>query len=51
MAQAHLLFANKSYDTAKQAVGKNQIIQMNGYEDDRYVVYDITEGYGGLFTG
>jgi hypothetical protein len=44
----HLLFANKTYDTAKQAVEKNQIIQMNGYEDDRYVVYDITEGHGGL---
>jgi hypothetical protein len=48
MAQAHLLFANRSYDTAKLAVAKNQIIRMNGYEDDRFVVYDITEGHGGL---
>jgi len=48
MAQVHLLFANKSYDTAKQVVEKNQIIQMNGYEDDRYVVYSITEGQSGL---
>jgi hypothetical protein len=48
MAQVHLLFANRSYDTAKQAVAKNQIIRMNGYEDDRYVVYDITEGHSGL---
>jgi hypothetical protein len=48
MAQVHLLFANKTYDTAKQAVEKNQIIQMNGYEEDRYVVYDITEGNSGL---
>jgi hypothetical protein len=48
MAQVHLLFANKTYDTAKQAVVKNQIIQMNGYEDDRHVVYDITEGHSGL---
>jgi hypothetical protein len=48
MAQVHLLFANKTYDTAKQAVEKNQIIQMNGYDDDRYVVYDITEGHSGL---
>jgi hypothetical protein len=39
----HLLFANKTYDTAKPAVAKNQIIQTNGYGYDRYVVYDITE--------
>jgi hypothetical protein len=44
----HLLFTNRQYDTAKQAVAINQIIQMNGYEYDRYVVYDITEGNGGL---
>jgi hypothetical protein len=48
MAQVHLLFANKTYDTAKQAVEKYQIIRMNGYEEDRYVVYDITEGNSGL---
>jgi hypothetical protein len=48
MAQVHLLFANKTYDTAKQEVAKNQIIRMNGYEDDRYVVYDIKEGHSGL---
>jgi hypothetical protein len=44
----NLLFADKTHDAAKQAVEKNQIIQMNGYEDDRYVVHDITEGHGGL---
>jgi hypothetical protein len=44
----HLLFVNKTYDTAKRAVAKNQIIQMNGYEYDRYAVYDITEGNSGL---
>ncbi|MDR0681946.1 MAG: hypothetical protein LBG15_08905, partial [Dysgonamonadaceae bacterium] len=48
MTQVNLLFANRTYDTAKQAVAKNQIIQMNGYEEDRYVVYDITEGHSGL---
>jgi hypothetical protein len=48
IAQVNLLFSNRSYDTAKQAVAKNQIIRMNGYEDDRYVVYDITEGHSGL---
>jgi hypothetical protein len=44
----HLLFANEMYDTAKQAVVKNQIIQMNGYEYDRYVVYDIQSTKWGL---
>jgi hypothetical protein len=48
MAQVHLLFANKTYDTAKQTVGINQFIQMNGYQDDRYVVYDITDSRWGL---
>jgi hypothetical protein len=48
MAQVHLLFANKTYDTAKQAVATNQIIQMNGYDDDRYVVYDIVQTQRGL---
>jgi hypothetical protein len=48
MAQIFLLGAGKSYDTAKQVVAKNQIIQMNGYEYDSYVVYDITKGSSGL---
>jgi hypothetical protein len=48
MAQTFLLGAGKAYDTAKQAVEKNQIIRMNGYEEDRYVVYDITKGHSGL---
>ena len=51
MAQIHLLEANVSYDTAKQAVGKNQIIQMNGYGDDRYVVYDVMEESGQFIYG
>jgi hypothetical protein len=41
MTQVHLLFANKTYDTANQSVVKNQIIQMNGYDDDRYVIFGI----------
>jgi hypothetical protein len=48
MAQTFLLGAGKSYDTAKQAVTKNQVIRMEGYDYDRYVVYDITEGNSGL---
>jgi hypothetical protein len=48
MARINLLFANRTYDTAKQSVEKNQIIQMNGYDGDRYAVYDITERSSGL---
>ncbi|MDR3286947.1 MAG: hypothetical protein LBT27_05850 [Prevotellaceae bacterium] len=48
MGQVHLLFANKTYDTAKQTVGINQLIQMNGYQDDRYVVYEILKSRCGL---
>ena len=42
MGQVHLLGANVSYDTNKQAVEKNQIIQLCGYENDKYVVYDYS---------
>jgi hypothetical protein len=48
MARINLLFANRTYDTAKQSVEKNQIIRMNGYEDDGYAVYDITYRSSGL---
>jgi hypothetical protein len=48
MAQVHLLGAGISYDTNKQAVEKNQIIRMEGYDYDRYVVYDIRQTRWGL---
>jgi hypothetical protein len=48
MAQTFLLGAGKAYDTEKQAVAENQIIQMNGYDDDMYVVYDVVSSKWGL---
>jgi hypothetical protein len=48
MSKVFLLGANASYDTNKQVVVKNQLIQSGVYNDDKYVVYDITEGYDGL---
>jgi hypothetical protein len=48
MSKVFLLGANVSYDTDKQTVTKNQIILMNGYNDDRYVVYDIVPSQEGL---
>ena len=44
----HLLFANKTYDTAIQTVEKNQIIQISGYSNDRYAVYDIQYSKQGI---
>jgi hypothetical protein len=43
MTQVHLLGAGVSYDTGKQVVEKNQVIRMEGYSYDRYVVYDIRQ--------
>jgi len=48
MAKLHLLGANVSYDTNEQVVEKNQIIQLCGYENDKYVVYDIVDMDSGL---
>jgi hypothetical protein len=48
MSKLFLLGAGTEYDTGKQAVEKNRIIQMNGYENDRYVVYDTVSSRWGL---
>lgn len=48
MSKVFLLGANKSIDRAKQVVEVNQIIQMEGYSYDRYVVYEITKDDWGI---
>lgn len=48
MSKVFLLGANKSIDRAKQVVEVNQIIQMEGYSYDRYVVYDIIKNQWGI---
>lgn len=48
MSKVFLLGANKSIDRAKQVVEVNQIIQMEGYSYDRYVVYEITKNDWGI---
>jgi hypothetical protein len=48
MAQVHLLGAGKSYDTNEQVVEKGQVIRMEGYSYDRFVVYDIVNRDNGL---
>ena len=48
MSKVFLLGANKSIDRSKQVVEVNEIIQMEGYSYDRYVVYDIVKNDWGL---
>ncbi len=48
MSKVFLLGANKSIDRAKQVVEVNQIIQMEGYSYDRYVVYEVVKNDWGI---
>ena len=48
MNKVFLLGANREIDRAKQVVEVNQIIQMEGYSYDRYVVYEICERDWGI---
>jgi hypothetical protein len=48
MSKVFLLGANKTIDRAKQVVEVNQVIQMEGYNYDRYVVYEITKNDWGI---
>jgi hypothetical protein len=48
MNKVFLLGANKEIDRAKQVVEVNQIIQMEGYSYDRYVVYEIRKNDWGI---
>ena len=48
MSTVFLLGANKSIDRAKQVVEVNQVIQMDGYSYDRYVLYKIVRNDWGI---
>lgn len=48
MSKVFLLGANKSIDRAKQVVEVNQVIQMDGYSYDRYVLYKIVRNDWGI---
>ena len=41
MAKQYLLFAKKEIDTNKQSVSVNQVVQMEGYNYPKYVVYKV----------
>ena len=48
MSKIFLLGTNKQIDRARQVVEVNQVIQMEGYSYDKYVVYDITTNQRGI---
>ena len=48
MSKVFLLGANKEIDRAKQVVEVGQIIQMEGYSYDRYVVYEVRKNDWGI---
>jgi hypothetical protein len=48
MAKKYLLFAGKDIDTDKQTVEVNQVIQLEGYSYDKYVVYEIAKNKWGI---
>ena len=41
MAKTFLLGSRIMYDTNEQKATTGLVIQMNGYENDKYVVYDV----------
>ena len=48
MTKVHLLGANKSYDRSVQTVSVNQVVVMEGYNYDSYVVYEVTRDKWGI---
>ena len=48
MSNVFLFGANKTIDRTKQVVEVNQIIQLEGYSYDRYVVYEILKNDWGI---
>ena len=48
MSQLFLMGAGIKYDTSSQTVEKGQIIHMEGYGYDKFVVYDVETGHNGL---
>jgi len=48
MSKVFLLGTNKEIDRAEQVVDVNQVIRMEGYSYDKYVVYEITKNDWGI---
>ncbi len=48
MAKQYLVFARKEIDTNKQPVSMNQVVQMEGYNYPKYVVYKVEKTDWGI---
>ena len=48
MNKVHLLGANRSYDRDVQTVSVNQVVVLEGYSYDSYVVYEVTRDKWGI---
>ena len=48
MNNVHLLGANRSYDRNEQTVSVNQVVVLEGYSNDSYVVYEVTRNKWGI---
>lgn len=48
MTKVHLLGANKSYDRSVQTVSVNQVVMLEGYNYDSYVVYEVSRNKWGI---
>lgn len=48
MTKVHLLGANRSYDRNVQTVSVNQVVMLEGYNYDSYVVYEVSRDEWGI---
>ena len=48
MNKVHLLGANRSYDRDEQTVSVNQVVMLEGYSHDCYVVYEVSRNGWGI---
>ena len=48
MNKVHLLGANRSYDRDEQIVSVNQVVMLEGYSNDSYVVYEVSRSQWGI---
>ena len=48
MTKVHLLGANRSYDRSVQTVSVNQVVMLEGYNYDSYVVYEVSRDEWGI---
>ena len=48
MTKVHLLGANRSYERSVQTVSVNQVVVLEGYSYDSYVVYEVTRDKWGI---